>query len=144
MIIEVDADYQGLLSKLIEKRDEAPNKLAEVVNESAFEGQAIVIGNAPIKEGTLRGSHRVESRGLLERIIFPDQGVAPHALFVILGTKPHTIKGKPYLSWKGAKHPVKKVNHPGTKPNDYMKKSIPAIKTRIESNLQTFTDWLKQ
>jgi len=33
------------------------------------------------------------------------------------GTKPHIIKPKrkKALYWKGAKHPVKSVNHPGTK-----------------------------
>lgn len=33
------------------------------------------------------------------------------------GSKPHVIepKNKKYLYWKGAAHPVKKVNHPGTK-----------------------------
>ena len=31
------------------------------------------------------------------------------------GSKPHVIEGNPYLYWKGASHPVKRVNHPGTK-----------------------------
>ena len=31
------------------------------------------------------------------------------------GSKPHVIQGNPYLYWKGASHPVKRVNHPGTK-----------------------------
>lgn len=33
------------------------------------------------------------------------------------GAKPHTItpKNGKYLYWKGAAHPVKRVNHPGTK-----------------------------
>lgn len=33
------------------------------------------------------------------------------------GSKPHDITAKngKYLYWKGAKHPVKKVNHPGIK-----------------------------
>lgn len=33
------------------------------------------------------------------------------------GSKPHVIKpkNKKYLYWKGAAHPVKEVNHPGTK-----------------------------
>jgi hypothetical protein len=33
------------------------------------------------------------------------------------GSKPHVItpKNGKYLYWKGASHPVKKVNHPGTK-----------------------------
>lgn len=155
-MIEIEADYTSLYNKLIQKRDQSPDILALVVNESGMAGHGIVVSKAPIDEGTLRGSHRVESRGLLERVIFPDQGVAPHALFVILGTKPHIIMGKPYLSFKGKngrvllgrklKNATKPgiVHHPGTKPNDYMKKSIPAIKSEIESNLEEFKNWLME
>lgn len=31
------------------------------------------------------------------------------------GSKPHIIEGNQYLYWKGAAHPVRRVNHPGTK-----------------------------
>lgn len=143
-MIEIDVEYEALYSKLVQKRDEAPNRLANVVNNSALDGQGIVMSNAPIKKGNLRAATRVENRGLLERVIFPDQGVAPYALWVITGSDPHVIKGNPWLSWPGAKHPVKKVNHPGNKPNDYMKRSIPAIKSKIESNLEEFKQWLAE
>lgn len=143
-MFEIEVDYRALVSKLEKKKNETPNKLAETLNQSGMDAQGILMINSPIREGTLRGSHRVESRGLLERVIFPDQGIAPHALFVVLGTKPHIITGNPYLYWKGADHPVKKVNHPGTKANDYIKKSVPAIKLKVENNLQDFVNWLNQ
>lgn len=49
-----------------------------------------------------------------------------YAYFVEGGTKAHIIKAKrkKALYWKGAKHPVKSVNHPGSKAKPYL---IPAF-----------------
>lgn len=46
------------------------------------------------------------------------------------GTPPHEIRprNKKELYWPGAKHPVKKVNHPGSKP-------YPAVKPTVEQNI---------
>jgi len=40
-----------------------------------------------------------------------------YGIFLEMGTPPHEIrpKAKKALYWRGAKHPVKKVQHPGTK-----------------------------
>jgi hypothetical protein len=58
-------------------------------------------------------SHGVEYGGILEE-----------------GSKPHIIKpkNKKALYWRGAAHPVKQVNHPGTKGN-------PIIGPTIENNI---------
>lgn len=42
----------------------------------------------------------------------------PYARFLEEGTRPHTIRPrtKKALAWKTARHPVKLVHHPGTKP----------------------------
>ena len=49
-----------------------------------------------------------------------------YARIVEEGSMPHIIKPKKkkFLYWNGASHPVKQVNHPGTKPKPYM---IPAL-----------------
>lgn len=46
----------------------------------------------------------------------------PAARFIRFGTKPHVIRprNKQALFWPGARHPVKKVNHPGTAPFEFM------------------------
>lgn len=31
------------------------------------------------------------------------------------GTRAHIIRGNPWLFWPGARHPVRQVNHPGTR-----------------------------
>jgi hypothetical protein len=47
------------------------------------------------------------------------------------GTKPHIIraKGKKALYWKGAKHPVKSVRHPGSRAKPFL---IPAFEKEKE------------
>jgi hypothetical protein len=42
--------------------------------------------------------------------------VDPKAIILERGTRPHVIepKDKQALAWPGGRHPVKKVNHPGT------------------------------
>jgi phage gpG-like protein len=44
-----------------------------------------------------------------------------YAAFHQFGTRPYVIrpKKKKYLFWAGAKHPVKKVNHPGLPPRPF-------------------------
>jgi hypothetical protein len=41
---------------------------------------------------------------------------APHSVLLEFGTRPHVIepRDKQALAWPGARHPVKRVNHPGT------------------------------
>lgn len=52
---------------------------------------------------------------------------APHSEFVVWGTKPHVIraKNKLFLRWAGGGkfHFAKKVNHPGTKPDNYINRA---------------------
>lgn len=50
------------------------------------------------------------------------------------GTKPHIIrpKNKKALYWKGAKHPVKAVNHPGTKAYPILEDTLRKNKRELE------------
>lgn len=45
---------------------------------------------------------------------------------VELGTAPHVINAKPggALYWPGADHPVKRVNHPGTRPYPFLRPAL--------------------
>ena len=54
-----------------------------------------------------------------------------YARGVEYGTKPHVIKAKSKkaLYWKGAKHPVKSVRHPGSRAKPYL---IPAFEKEKE------------
>lgn len=88
-----------------------------------------------VQSGRLRGSitHELatDEKGLVARI-----GTnVEYAAYVELGTPPHKIRalgrgngGKQALFWKGARHPVRSVNHPGTIQRPYLRPALPAAK----------------
>lgn len=111
-------------------------KIAEPIYQKAMDASAATFAKhtqknnpVPYQTGFLLQSFRHRTGKLWARW-FP---TVHYALFVHEGTKPHPIfpKLKQALFWKGARHPVKRVNHPGTKPNPYMlkilKKATPDI-----------------
>ena len=66
-----------------------------------------------------------------------------YAVMVEKGTKAHIIKpkDKKALYWKGARHPVKSVRHPGSKAKPYL---IPAFEKEIPyfvENLKEVVKW---
>ena len=80
--------------------------------------------NAPFASGKLRQNiYARYTQG--EGVVGPDLNVTPYAIFVHEGTRAHIIrpKTKKALYWKGAKHPVKMVRHPGTKANPFVDKT---------------------
>jgi len=58
------------------------------------------------------------------------------------GTGPHVIlpRNKKALFWKGADHPVRMVNHPGTKPRPYLMPAAgmhyPSLALRIRAQME--------
>lgn len=73
----------------------------------------------PFKTGRLLQSFTAQYARLQARW----QPNVRYAIFVHEGTKPHIILpvNKKALYWKGAAHPVRKVNHPGGRANPFMK-----------------------
>lgn len=71
-------------------------------------------------EYTIYLSHGVEYGGILEE-----------------GSKPHIIKpkNKKALYWKGAAHPIKQVNHPGTKGKPVIEPTLKSNKEIIIKNV---------
>ena len=66
-----------------------------------------------------------------------------YARLVEEGTSPHVIraKGKKALHWKGARHPVKSVKHPGSRAKPYL---IPAFESEKEGfikELKKVIEW---
>ncbi len=76
---------------------------------------------APTRTGRLRDSIVVRVDGDGRRFFG-----APYAAFVVGGTKPHLIlpRTRRALFWPGARHPVRQVRHPGTKPNDFPTRAV--------------------
>jgi hypothetical protein len=93
----------------------------------------------PVKTATLQGSIQMrpaqEVGGGVEGVW--GSFAVKYALHVELGTGPHVIRpvNKRMLYWKGAKHPVYYVNHPGTKARPYLlpqtEKFYPMLSERI-------------
>ena len=59
------------------------------------------------------------------------------------GTRPHTIraKNKKALYWKGAKHPVKSVRHPGSRAKPFLIPAFEKEKEVIMKDLEKIVKW---
>lgn len=58
----------------------------------------------------------------------------PVGLYVTGGTRAHVIapRDKKALFWPGARHPVREVHHPGTKPNPFMQRALDKVGPEID------------
>ncbi len=89
---------------------------------------------APVRTGNLRASHfrpeSLEFRNLYGKL----QPSPKYALFVHEGTAPHVIEPRSAkaLFWKNASHPVKRVNHPGTIANPFLRNAVDASQGQVD------------
>lgn len=58
-----------------------------------------------------------------------------YGIYLEKGTAPHTIVGNPCLYWEGASHPVRSVNHPGSKPYPIIMPAIEKVGPQIMAGL---------
>jgi hypothetical protein len=98
--------------------------------------------NAPRRTGKLAGTI-VKEVGDGEASI---NALAPYAMYVVKGTKPHTIRpvNASVLVFQGASGRMvftRLVHHPGTKPNPWMQKAAEYSRSKAE---ETFAElWLE-
>lgn len=84
-----------------------------------------------VRTGRLRSSISLrldrDARGLYAEI----GSKVPYAIYMELGTPPHVIrpKAKKALFWRGASHPVRRVNHPGTRAYRFLTRALKAART---------------
>jgi len=101
--------------------------LEKKTNEIAMDLENSIKDEAPYDQGRLRRSIRVDSR-VYDRYStitgYYDEGVAPHADYVLMGTRPHVITAKPGSALNTPYGLFKKVNHPGTAPNDFLGRGL--------------------
>lgn len=85
---------------------------------------------APAATGRLRRSISYVAGGEARYIVSPN---VPYAVPVHGGARPHTIRPTraKALFWRGALHPVRVVNHPGTKANPFMTRGLAASQPTI-------------
>jgi len=89
---------------------------------------------APVMTGRLRSGIRSKLsplRGVIESTV-------KYGIFVHEGTTARTIKPvrKRALYWKGARHPVKSVRHPGNKANPFMRRGAKIAEGQVQMIFQ--------
>ena len=121
------------LGKLSSKTEDNVKK---VLKNSAFNIEKNAKSSVNVKTGHLRRSISTKMGDMEATIHTSNLKYAPMVEF---GTRPHIIraKNKKALYWKGATHPVKQVNHPGSKAKPYL---IPAF----EKEIPYFVEKLKE
>lgn len=97
-------------------------------------------GIVPWKTGRLTQSF-IASYGDLMAMWRP---TVKYAMYVHEGTGPHVIMpvNKKALMWPGASHPVRKVNHPGSRANPFMPRILQNSKSDIDALMQKGLDKL--
>ena len=111
-------EYEHFLLKMNEIQQAIENAIPRI----AIRLQNELVLASPVDTGRLRNSITVTSDGMTLTITMVD-----YAFFVEFGTPPHVIKpkDKKALHWGGKNGPVvKQVNHPGTRPNPFIRNTI--------------------
>ena len=146
MSLEVLVDNETLIAGLQNKADRIPEELKNLVNTAAFAVDREVKEAAPVITGNLQGATSIDNLSDYEKRIFVDEGIAPYAIYVIKGTKPHDIYpvNAKALYWPGAEHPVKVVHHPGTEANDYFSTGVENARPAIDTAINNFKSWIME
>ena len=130
--------------ELIELSEKSRDNVQKAIKKSAFniESQAKknLASNKSVITGHLRRSIATKM-GDLEATIHTSN--VKYAVIVEKGSKAHVIrpKNKKALYWKGATHPVKQVNHPGSKAKPYLEPAFESEKDKFIENLKEAIKW---
>ena len=118
--------------------------IQKVLKKSGFNIEARakrnITNNGSIKTGHLRRGITTDV-GNMEVTVHTSN--IKYARGVEEGTRSHIIrpKNKKALYWKGAKHPVKQVNHPGSKAKPYLIPAFNSEKDKIIEDLKEVIKW---
>jgi|GEM_PF-1521389 len=117
------------LQQFVARLQQAPSIVAPILQRALMASQAILAKyttkeTVPWKTGFLVQTFSA----FMEPGKLHWYPTASYARFVEFGTLPHRIEAKngQALFWPGADHPVRSVQHPGTKANPYMERIIAA------------------
>ena len=116
----------------------------KVLKKSGFNIEARakrnITNNGSVKTGHLRRGITTDV-GNMEVTVHTSN--IKYARGVEEGTRPHTIraKNKKALYWKGAKHPVKSVRHPGSKAKPFLIPAFEKEKEVLIRDLEKIIKW---
>lgn len=132
------------LDELTKRFQEAPGIVEPILQQAVSKSAAVLASHTdsstvPWKTGTLARSFNPADIGRLYARWFPRVDYAQHVQY---GTRAHEItpKNGKALFWRGARHPVKKVNHPGTRPYRYMEKILDQSTSQLNELFKNATD----
>ena len=116
----------------------------KVLKKSGFNIEAKaklnITNNGSVKTGHLRRGITTDV-GNMEVTVHTSN--IKYARGVEEGTRPHVIKAKnkKALYWKGAKHPVKSVRHPGSRAKPFLIPAFEKEKEVIMKDLEKIVKW---
>jgi len=133
---------QELIAKCVAPVHAAPVRKA--FTDSALDLEAKAKSLTPRKTGNLQRSilHRIDSAPIPTFAEVGLLGGGPagplgqrYGVYVHEGTAPHEIRPKraKALFWRGARHPVRSVHHPGTRAQPFLRNALTALHGRIQS-----------
>ena len=144
-MIKIDASELNKFSVYLAKlSNESEDNVKKVVKNSALNieenAKSNLTKNKSVATGHLRRGISTDIKGLEATIHTSNIKYAP---MVEYGTRAHIIKAKnkKALYWKGAKHPVKKVNHPGSKAKPYLIPAFDKEKDQFLEKLKEVISW---
>ena len=144
-MIKIDTSELDKFSVYLKaKSEEDEKKIQKVLKNSAMTIQKNAISNltnnGSVNTGHLRRSIST-NMGDMEATIHTSN--LKYAPMVEFGTRPHIIraKNKKALYWKGAAHPVKQVNHPGSKAKPYLIPAFEKEKEQFLEKLKEVIEW---
>ena len=143
-MIRVIADDLGTFAVRVDNMAHNQDKIQQAVNKSGLsierQAKSNLTANGSVKTGHLRRSTQAKF-GKLEATIHTSN--VKYAPWVEKGTGAHTIrpKRKKALYWKGAKHPVRSVNHPGSKAKPFLIPAFEQEKPKFLQNLKEAIKW---
>ena len=132
---------------VIDLKDTSENirsDVQKVLKKSGFNIEARakrnITNNGSVKTGHLRRGVTTDI-GNMEVTVHTSN--IKYARGVEEGTRPHTIraKNKKALYWKGAKHPVKSVRHPGSKAKPFLIPAFEKEKEVLIKDLEKVIKW---
>jgi len=144
-MINIDtSEIDKFVIDLKEVSEEIRSDIQKVLVNSGFNIEARakrnISNNGSVKTGHLR-------RGITTNVgnmeVTVHTSNIKYARLVEEGTRPHTIraKNKKALYWKGAKHPVRSVRHPGSKAKPYLIPAFEAEKKELIKELEKVIEW---
>ncbi|MBR2558288.1 MAG: hypothetical protein IKE95_07995 [Methanobrevibacter sp.] len=125
MTIEVLINKETLMEGLQQKADELPEELKSLTAAAAFAVDKEIkkerpAGPMPVITGNLQGSISIDNISDYEKRIYPNEGIAPYAIYVLKG-----IRGK------GRVDEI-----------DFMGEGFENAQPEIENAVEDFKSWL--